>query len=93
MKIQNTVSIPMAVEKKERVEKPEVMKAAKQFEAIFVNQMVGAMRKTVTKGGMFPESNGERIYQSMLDSEYADKISETDQLGLSQMIYQHLLNK
>ncbi|MBY0371885.1 rod-binding protein, partial [bacterium] len=34
---------------------------------------------------------GERIYQSMLDSEHAGKIAESNQLGLSNLIYEHLL--
>ena len=70
---------------------PEVRKVAKQFEALFVNQMISAMRKTVVKGGLVPESNAERVYQSMLDSQHAEKMADTEQLGLSQMIYDHLL--
>lgn len=72
---------------------PEVRKAAKQFEALFVNQMVSAMRKTVVKGGLVPESNAERVYQSMLDNQYSEKMADTEQLGLSQMIYDHLLRQ
>ena len=72
-------------------EHPEIRKVAKQFEGLFLNQVVSAMRKTVVKGGMVPESNAERIYQSMLDSEYTEKMTDTQQLGLSQMIYEQLL--
>jgi Rod binding domain-containing protein len=72
---------------------PAVHKVAQQYEAIFVNQLVTAMRKTVAKGGMVPESNAERVYQSMLDSEYSQRISETGQLGLSNLIYDHLMKE
>jgi flagellar protein FlgJ len=68
-------------------------KVAKQFEGLFINQMVSAMRKTVAKGGLVPESNAERVYQSMLDNQYSEKMADTEQLGLSQMIYDHLLRQ
>lgn len=69
----------------------ELMQAAKSFEAVFVNQMVNAMRQTVQKGGMLPESQAEKIYQGMLDSEYSQQLADTEQIGLSHMIYEHLL--
>lgn len=93
MKIDSNPNI-MKPEEPVREEKhPEVRKVAKQFEALFVNQMVSAMRKTVVKGGLVPESNAERVYQSMLDSQYSEKMADTEQLGLSQMIYDHLLRQ
>lgn len=84
---------PKTAQAPKQEEHPEVRKVSKQFEAIFVNQLVGAMRKTVTKGNLIPESNAERIYQSLLDAEYAQKISDTEQLGLANMVYDHLLRK
>jgi Rod binding domain-containing protein len=69
----------------------QVMKVAQGFESIFVNQMLEAMRKTVTKGGLIPESNAERTYQAMLDQEYAMAIAQTGELGLAEMVYDHLL--
>lgn len=63
---------------------------SKQFEGIFVNQMVSAMRKTVVHQGLVPESHAERIYQGMLDQEHAQKITETGELGLADLIYKHL---
>ena len=56
-----------------------------------MNQMVSEMRKTVVRGGLIPESQAEKVYQSMLDSDYAQKIADSEQVGLSKMIYQQLL--
>lgn len=70
---------------------PELRKVARQFESVFVNQIVQAMRKTVTKGGLVPESNAERIYQNLLDAEYAQHISESEQMGISTLVYEQLL--
>lgn len=73
----------------ERDEK--IWDVSRQFEAVFVNKLIGAMRSTVVKGGYVPESHAERVYQGMLDQEYAGSIAATDQLGLARVIYQQLL--
>ena len=90
MKIGSKMHMPEGLQPKEP-QNPQVMKAAKQFESLFVNQLVTAMRKTVVKGGIIPESNAERIYESMLDQQYAERVADTQQLGLSKMIYEHLM--
>lgn len=72
-------------------ENKELKKVAKQFEAVFINQMIGAMRKTVTPGGLIPESNAERVFKGMLDSETSERMADTEQFGLSQIVYEHLL--
>ncbi len=68
----------------------KLMEVSKQFEGIFVNQMVSAMRKTVVRQGLVPESHAERVYQGMLDQEHAQKITDTGELGLANLVYQHL---
>ncbi|MBI4403581.1 MAG: rod-binding protein [Deltaproteobacteria bacterium] len=69
----------------------ELDKVSRQFEALFLDHMVSVMRKTVVKEGFIPESNAERIYQAMLDNEYAQKMADSNQIGLSELLYQHLL--
>lgn len=89
MQVSN-ITMPQGIIKKEYDE--DLMKVSKEFEAIFVNQMVSTMRKTVAKGGLVPESNAEKIYQSMLDYEYSKKISDSGQIGLWKIVYDHLLH-
>jgi peptidoglycan hydrolase FlgJ len=89
------MTLPVQLQRSEmelpKEKREELMNAAKGFEAIFINQMVNAMRQTVNKGGIIPESQAEKVYQSMLDAEYAQKLADTEQIGLSHMIYDHLL--
>lgn len=75
----------------EAVQEQKLRQLSRQFESMLVRQMVGAMRKTVVKQGLIPESNAERVYQSMLDMEHSQAISESNQLGLSEMVYRQLL--
>ena len=93
MKIENPshISIPAAQDPAAERDNPELRKLAQQFEAGFVNQMIGAMRKTVPQGGLIPESGAERTFKTMLDNENAARIADADQLGLSAIIYEHLL--
>jgi Rod binding domain-containing protein len=71
-------------------------KTAKEFEAIFMFQMVSAMRKTVPQndGGLIKKSNGEKIFEGMLDEEWAKRLSgQGGESGLSGMIYSQLSRK
>lgn len=70
--------------------KEELKTVSKQFEALFVQEMISAMRKTVNEGGLIPQGQGEKIYRSMLDQHYAESIAESEQIGLSSVIYQQL---
>ncbi len=74
-------------------EDKELKEAAKQFEALFIYQMFEKMRETVSRGGLFEESMGEKIFQGMLDQEVSLKAAESNSLGLAEMIYQQLKRK
>ncbi|MEE3235481.1 MAG: rod-binding protein [Candidatus Latescibacterota bacterium] len=65
--------------------------ASRQFEAVFMNQMISAMRKTVGAGGILNKSNGESIFEGMLDEEWAKKMaSKTGPNSLSEILYKQL---
>lgn len=74
-----------------RREDAELKALSRQFESLLVGQMVSAMRKTVTRQGLIPESNAEKIYRSMLDQQYSERIAEGEGMGLSKLIYEQLL--
>ena len=88
MKISPQALAPSAME---RTEDKALRDVSKQFEALFVNQLVSAMRKTVVKDGLFKESQAEKVYQGMLDFEHSQRMAESGQIGLSKLIYEHLL--
>lgn len=74
-------------------EEEGMKKVSQSFESLFVNHMVGEMRKTIARASLVPQSQSEKIFQGMLDQEYSQKISESEQIGLSKMIYDHLLRR
>ena len=63
--------------------------AAKQFEAIFVRQMLAAARKTDFGGNML---GGEALqtFTTMQDEHFADLVADTGAFGLAKMIEQQL---
>lgn len=73
-------------------QKAELEKAAHQFEAIFIRQMLAAARKASLSDGLFDSSATEQ-FQTMQDSNYADLMAEKGGLGLAKTIAQQLSNR
>ena len=71
-------------------EDAKLREAANEFEAIFIQQMLKSMRKTSLESDLLPKSEGEKIFRSMLDEQYAKLSAKSGSLGLGQMIYQQL---
>ncbi len=71
--------------------KQEQLKVARQFESMFIQLMLKQMRKSTPDFSLTGKSNGQKVYESMLDSEYAKQMSSGGQgLGIAQMIMQYL---
>lgn len=64
-------------------------KAAKEFEAVFMSQLLKQMRSTVHKEEMFHGGAGEDIFTEMLDEEFAQKMSVRG-TGIADMLYRQL---
>lgn len=63
--------------------------AAKQFEAIFVRQMLSASRKADFGDSLFG-GQGMDTFRQMQDEKFADIASQTGALGMAKMIEAHL---
>jgi len=64
--------------------------AARQFEALLVNEMMKSMRTTEMESGLFSSESG-KMYREMLDTQLAQRISEAGGIGLANVIYQQLV--
>ncbi|MEO5340174.1 MAG: rod-binding protein [Magnetococcus sp. MYC-9] len=80
-------------------DKKRLQATAEEFEALFIKQMLGSMRKTVPKsqekeGAMIRESEGEKIFRDLLDGEYAKVMSQRKNgLGLKEALLKYLANQ
>ena len=68
----------------------KLREAANEFEAIFIQQMLKTMRKTSLESDFIKKSEGEKIFRSMLDEQYAILSAKSGRLGLGEMIFQQL---
>lgn len=64
-------------------------KAAKEFEAVFMSQLMKQMRSTIHKEEMFHGGAGEDIFTEMLDEKFAEKMSVRG-TGIADMLYRQL---
>ncbi len=67
---------------------PEQLKVARDFEAIFMRQLLSSMEKT---GGMGGSGTGAGVYRSMMVGAIADSAAEGGGIGLSDMILEAML--
>ena len=70
----------------------KLRETAKQFEIMFVAQMLKAAKVGEAKGP-FTGGYGEEAFRSFLVQEYAAAIVEQDSLGLAEQLYQGLKGK
>lgn len=65
-------------------------KSCQDFEAIFIQSMFKAMRKTVPDGGIFSRNTGNEMFQEMVDQEIATEIARHQSFGLADQMYRQL---
>lgn len=62
-----------------------------QLEAVFINMMMKTMRQSIPEtDGIFKKSEAEKMFQSMLDEEYANNLASAGGIGLSDMIFDQM---
>ena len=64
--------------------------ACKQFESMFLNQLLTSMRKTIPKSGLMGENKEKEMYDSMMDQEMSKAWASSDGIGLANMLYQQM---
>jgi len=69
---------------------PALWKVSRQFEAIFVQQMMTEMRKTVHKSDFMPSGFAEDIHGSMMDEAIAQASVRHHSFGIADSIYRQL---
>jgi len=69
---------------------PALWKVSTQFEAIFVQQMMSEMRKTVHKSDFIPSGFAEDVHGSMMDEAIAQASVRHHSFGIAENIYRQL---
>ena len=91
-KISRAQAIRMGLKEGEAVNKG-LLSACQGFEAMFLEMMYKQMRQTVPENTLFGESNGQKIFTSMRDSEMMKQISASGGIGLADLLYRQLADQ
>jgi murein DD-endopeptidase MepM/ murein hydrolase activator NlpD len=70
----------------------DLREACKDFESIFTYQLFKSMRATIDKCDLFHGGQGEEVYQSLLDQEYAKMMAGSGNNSISEALYRQLNN-
>jgi flagellar protein FlgJ len=65
--------------------------AAKDFEAVFISQMLGHMFEGIKTDGMFGGGNAENIFRSMMVDEYGKMVAQSGGIGISGALQSEML--
>ena len=82
-----TSRIASEAQRLDTAEQGRLKEASRQFEALFVKQMLDSMRGTVEKSGLIDTGFAGEIYEDMLFEQYAAKMSKVGSFGIAEMIY------
>lgn len=66
-------------------------KAAQDFEAVYISQMITPMFAGIETDGMFGGGNAENIYRSMMIDEYGKMIAQSGGIGLADSVKASIL--
>ena len=86
-------SLPAQERKVQGQREDSLMKACKEFEAVYTYQLLKSMRATIEKCDLFHGGRGEEIYESLLDQELSKSMAGSSYNSLASMLYRQLKGK
>ncbi len=69
----------------------EIKRAAREYESVFLNEMMQHMFSGIKPNETFGGGNAEDIYRSMMVQEYANSISKNGGFGLADAIMHEMI--
>lgn len=69
----------------------QAKRAAEEFEALFISEMLAPVFESVDTGGLFGGGQGEKIYRSMMVQEYGKAIAKAGGIGIADSVQREIL--
>lgn len=91
-KVQKALPLPDASPNAEKV-KTQFREVSDMYEKHFLRELMKSMRSSVPEGGLVKVNSAEKIFREQLDDQYVEKWGEKGGIGLSDMIYNDLVDK
>jgi flagellar protein FlgJ len=79
-----------AAPKTKKEQEAQLMKSCQDFESIFWNFMLQAMRQATPKSGFLDSSQEQELFTSMQDEELSKSMAQRGGLGISRMLFEQL---
>lgn len=76
---------------KDAKNKADIEKAAQEFEAVFITEMLKPMFEGIKTDGPFGGGKGEEIFRGLLLQEYGQQIARNNGLGIAEHVQAELL--
>ena len=89
MRPQNTAKETQNLQSEAREDK-KLKDVCQQYEALFLNQLLSNMRKSIPKSDIMGDRKNEEMFQSVMDEEIAKNWSQTGSVGLANLLYQQM---
>ncbi|MEX0297816.1 MAG: rod-binding protein [Kordiimonas sp.] len=70
---------------------PAMRKAAEDFEAVFLSQMIKPMFDTLPTDTMFGGGQAESIYRGLMVEEFGKSVAKNGGIGIADSVYRELL--
>ena len=72
-------------------DKAKARKAAEDFEAVFLAQMLNTMSEGIKTDSMFGGGQQEQMFRGMLYDKYAESIAKRGGIGVADQVYKEIL--
>ena len=83
---------PLAAKPQATLMADRAEKAAKDYESVFISQMLGAMFSGIKSDGITGGGQGEEMFRSLIINEYGKSIAAQGGFGLADQMKAQLLN-
>ncbi len=69
----------------------QAKRAAEEFEALFISEMLSPVFENLDTGGLFGGGQGEKIYRSLMVQEYGKAIAKAGGIGIADTVQREIL--
>ena len=75
------------------IDKEKLKKACTEFEAVFINQLLQFMRRTIPTSKPGALESGKDVYQSLFDQELSKSMAKRGGLKIGEMVYKQMMRR
>jgi Rod binding domain-containing protein len=86
-----SIATPLPQAKFAPPENPEMRKAAQEFEAVFINELLSHMDQGLSTDGPFSGGQAEGIYRGMFDEAVGKELAKRGGIGIAENVYREML--